>query len=67
MNIKLKRICIYPKDIQRITGKSQKSGQRLLNKIKKELGKEKHQFITSEEFAKYSGISIKMIQEYLKD
>ncbi len=67
MSIKLKRICIYPKDVQRITGKSEKSGQRLLNKIKKELGKENHQFITTEEFAKYSGISIETIHEYLKD
>jgi tRNA1(Val) A37 N6-methylase TrmN6 len=67
MDIKLKRICIYPKDIQRITGKSEKSAQRLLTKMKKELGKEKHQFITAKEFAQYSGISIEIIQEYLYD
>ncbi len=67
MSIKLRRICIYPKDVQRMTGKSEKTSQRLLNKIRKELGKENHQFITSEEFAQYSGISIDMIQAYLEE
>ncbi|WP_430937246.1 hypothetical protein [Saccharicrinis sp. 156] len=67
MGIKLKRVCIYPKDVQRLTGKSEKYSQRLLNRIKKELGKENHQFITSEEFAKYTGISIHTIQAYLDE
>ncbi len=67
MSIKTERVCIYPKDIQRITGKSEKSGQRLLQKIRKQLGKQEHQFITSKEFADYSGISLHVIQEYLVD
>ncbi len=67
MSIKTERVCIYPKDIQRITGKSEKSGQRLLQRIRKQLGKQEHQFITSEEFANYSGISLDVIQEYLVD
>ena len=65
MGIKMNRACIYAKDVQRITGKSEKSGQRLLNKIKKELGKENHQFITTDEFADYSGIAVEVIREYL--
>ena len=65
--MKLSRVCIYPKDVQRITGKSEKSGQRLLKKIRKELGKEDHQFITKDEFATYSGISNEVIAEYLMD
>ncbi|MBI9065111.1 MAG: hypothetical protein JEZ14_24215 [Marinilabiliaceae bacterium] len=48
VKVKLNRICIYPKDVQRITGKSEKSGRRLLKKIRKQLGKEKHRFITTE-------------------
>ena len=67
MSIKLDRICIYPKDVQRITGKSEKSGQRLLRKIKNELGKQEHQFITKDEFATYSGISIELISQYLEE
>ena len=29
-----KRACIYPKDIQRITGRSERYGRKLLNDIK---------------------------------
>ena len=32
--MEVKRICIYPKDIQRITGKSERYGRLLLAKIK---------------------------------
>jgi len=67
MTIKLNRICIYPKDVQRITGKSEKSGRRLLKKIREQLGKEEHQFITTEEFADYTGITSELIQQYLTD
>ena len=30
----VKRICIYPKDVQRITGKSERYGRLLLAKIR---------------------------------
>ena len=63
----LKRICIYPKDVQWITGKSERSGRRLLHKIKTKLGKEEHQFVTIEEFANYTGIDIKKVQSYILD
>ncbi|MBN2166740.1 MAG: hypothetical protein JW717_10720 [Marinilabiliaceae bacterium] len=65
MELKMSRVCIYPKDVQRITGKSEKSGQRLLKRIKEELGKEDHQFITTDEFSKYTGISKEIIVKYL--
>ncbi len=67
MSIKTDRVCIYPKDIQRITGKSEKSGQRLLKRIRVQLGKEDHQFVTADEFASYTGISLDLILEYLAD
>ncbi len=67
MSIKTDRVCIYPKDIQRITGKSEKSGQRLLRRIRVQLGKEDHQFVTADEFASYTGISLDLILEYLAD
>ena len=67
VKVKFNRICIYPKDVQRITGKSEKSGQRLLKKIREHLGKNNHQFITTEEFANYTGISMELIELYLAD
>ena len=67
VKVKLNRICIYPKDVQRITGKSEKSGRRLLKKIRERLGKENHQFITTGEFASYTGITPELINQYLTD
>ncbi|MBR8534053.1 hypothetical protein KDU71_00645 [Carboxylicivirga sediminis] len=63
----LTRLCIYPKDVQRITGKSEKSSRRILQNIKGVLGKKEHQFITSEEFAIYTGIDANLVREYLVD
>lgn len=50
------RICIYPKDIMRITGKSERYGRKLLEKIKEKNAKEEHQFVTIREFCTYTGI-----------
>jgi hypothetical protein len=50
------RIIIYPKDIQRITGKSERYARYMMQKIRVHLGKEKHQLITIQEFCTYSGI-----------
>lgn len=52
----MKRICIYPKDIQQITGKSERQCRNIITNIKKELNKQKHQAVTFEEFYQYMGI-----------
>jgi hypothetical protein len=62
-----KRACIYPKDIQRITGRSDRYGRKLLQDIRTFLDKEPHQFITVQEFAEYSGINEEVIQQYIID
>lgn len=64
--MKIVRACIYPKDIQCITGRSERYGRKLLNKIKVYFDKEPHQFITSTEFAEYSGIDLEIVNDYLK-
>ena len=61
-----KRACIYPKDIQRITGRSERYGRKLLNDIKEYLDKKPHQFVTINEFSEYSGIEIDIINLYIK-
>ena len=62
----LKRVCIYPKDIQRITGKSYRYSSRMINEIKKELNREKEQFVTIEEFCNYTGISQDLVESFIK-
>ncbi len=64
--MKIFRSCIFPKDIQCITGRSERSGRRLLNEIRTHFGKDSHQFVTSEEFSEYSGININVVNEYLQ-
>jgi hypothetical protein len=51
-----RRICIYPKDVQLITGRSERYGRKLLQQIRQALGKAPHQFITIREFCAYTGL-----------
>lgn len=62
-----KRICIFPKDIQLITGRSARYGSKVINEIKTRLKKEPHQFVTIHEFADYSGLDVEMIKTFIKD
>ncbi|MAZ29290.1 MAG: hypothetical protein CL868_19740 [Cytophagaceae bacterium] len=63
--MKLSRLCIYPKDIQRITGRSERYGRQLLMDIKLYLGKEKHQFVTIYEFAMYCGLEVEEVAAFI--
>ncbi|WP_291117729.1 hypothetical protein [Flavobacterium sp. UBA6135] len=56
-----KRVCIYPKDIQLITGKSYRQSTRLMRKIKDEYGKLDKEFLTIDEFCNYTGIKYDQI------
>ncbi|SKB73235.1 hypothetical protein SAMN05660477_00882 [Soonwooa buanensis] len=57
----LTRICIYAKDIQRITGKSYRQSTRLVHKIKAELNKQPSEYLTIEEFCAYTGIKYEQL------
>ncbi len=62
-----KRVCIYPKDIQRITGRSERYGRKLLSEIRTFFDKEPHQFITVKEFSEYSGIEVELVNQFIID
>ena len=62
-----KRICIYTKDIQNVTGRKEKTARRLLSKIKKELGKPEEGFVTVQEFCKFTGISEEEVNRFMVD
>ena len=61
------RLCIYPKDIVRITGKRERFSRDLIQRIKQKLGKEEHQFITIEEFCQYAGLQAEIVKELIRD
>ena len=61
----LKRLCIYPKDIMRITGRSERYSRHLHKTIKLYFGKEDHQMITFKEFSEYIGIEEDMVNKYI--
>ncbi|GAA3784253.1 hypothetical protein GCM10022271_15770 [Corallibacter vietnamensis] len=52
----MKRICIYPSDVEAITGKSKKTAQTLVRTIKDVYQKKKHQVVTIREFCDYMGL-----------
>ena len=58
-----KRICIYAKDIQLITGRSERYAYKIIAKIKRVNGKRNDQLITIKEFAEFSGIDEQQIRE----
>jgi hypothetical protein len=62
-----KRVCVYPKDVQRITGRSEKYARRLLHTIRQNLNKQSYQFVTIEEFAKHVGIDIETVKQFIID
>lgn len=62
-----KRICIYPKDIVRITGKSERYARKLIDKMKIQLSKNENQFISVYEFCQFTGLKIEQVQPLIID
>ena len=56
-----KRVCIYPKDIQHVTGKSYRQSTRILNEIRKSLRKPKNSLVSVEEFCLHTGLNIEHV------
>ena len=60
------RICIYPKDVQIITGKSGSYARRMVNKIKARFDKSGDQVITIQEFCEYLGLNEELVAQRLR-
>ena len=65
--MKTNRITIYPKDVQRITGKSNRYGRELLNRIRHENAKASHQFVSLTEFCQYTGLKQEEVASFLNN
>ena len=62
MRTENKRLCIYPKDIQRITGKSYRQSIRLLQKMRKKLNKLEDELVSIEEFCHFTSLKIEHVE-----
>ncbi len=62
----MNRICMYPKDVQLVTGKSERYGRTIIKKIKDNLNKESHQLVTIDEFCTFMGLEISKVQGLIK-
>jgi ribose 5-phosphate isomerase RpiB len=62
----MQRLCIYPKDIMIITGRSDKYGRTLIKKIKEHLNKQQHQVVSVEEFCQYMGLQLETVVKQLR-
>lgn len=60
------RIVIYAKDIQNITGRSERTARKMLTEIRKRCNKSRGEFITIEEFCLHTGFKEKQVVEFLR-
>jgi len=65
MKIATQRMVIYPKDVQLITGRSERYSRVLLKKVKTNFSKQEHQFVTVDEFCQYTGLKKEQVQSFL--
>ena len=52
----MERLVIHPKDIQIVTGRTERYGRKILSKIKGQLKKAPQQLVTISEFCSYAGL-----------
>ena len=62
-----KRIVLYAKDVENITGKKARTASNLLQKIREQNKKPKSAFVTVKEFCRFTGIQEDEVQEFLLD
>jgi hypothetical protein len=62
----MNRLCIYPKDVQIITGRSDRYGRKLIQRIKDHFSKQPHQVVTVEEFCQYMGLQLDAVANQLR-
>ena len=63
----MERICIYPKDVQIVTGKSERWGREIIKKIKSKFNKDEHQLVTIDEFCIYFGLDSSTVKQLLRN
>ncbi|MBT1688111.1 hypothetical protein [Dawidia soli] len=63
--MELKRVVIYSKDIEVITGRSGRYARKVMTRIRRALGKQRHQLVSLGEFCAYTGLPEDEVARYL--
>ncbi len=61
------RVVVYAKDIVTLTGRSERTAQRLLQKTRKLVGKTNDQYVTIEEFCRATGFKEEELKKIILD
>lgn len=62
-----KRIVVYAKDVENITGRRERAARKVMQKIRTAFGKPRDGFVTVREFSLYTGIDEDLVREFLVD
>lgn len=60
-----KRMVIYARDIENITGRKERAARLLLQRIRKAFGKKAGQFVSVTEFCEYTGLNLEEVRSFL--
>lgn len=66
MKSPLQRLTVYPSDLQKITGRSERTCQRLINKIRDMFGLGRQQLVTVHQASEYLGIPITDMYSFIR-
>ena len=62
-----KRIVVYAKDVENMTGRKSRASRKLLQRIREKNGKQKDAFVTVKEFSLFTGITEEEVMNFLLD
>lgn len=65
MKTEVIRLCIYPKDIQRIMGLSYRQNVRYMHKIRSAYQKTENEVLSVEEFCQYTGLKYEQVMLHI--
>jgi hypothetical protein len=65
-NMRPRRLVVYPKDVEDITGRSPQTARRLIAAIKRALGKTRDQFVTIRDFCLYYGMQEDLVVQFIR-
>ena len=61
-----KRIVIYAKDVENITGRKERTARKILQSIRVKLGRQKSEFVTISEFCEHTGIGEADVKNHIR-